>query len=264
MLEDRERETLGAWLKKERELRNLSLEDVARLTKVKKHFLLALEGDRYETLPSPIYVRGFLSAYAKSIGMDPHEVLIRYEGVLKRGIKEEPVVPMVRNQKKESPRQVFLKERQYWIVFGVMAASLFLSYHLHPFLSGPSLETFYKREENKKTLQPVVIQEAERPSLPSKEEPISIELKAVEKTWVQIRTDGQLKEEILFQPGERSSFQGAHQIEMWIGNAGGLEIVCDGKRLESFGKSGEVIRLVFTRQGVERKEREKETLKSTH
>jgi hypothetical protein len=42
-----------------------------------------------------------------------------------------------------------------------------------------------------------------------------------------------------------------------VGNAGGLDIIFKGKSLERFGKSGEVVDLVFTPQGVETQRLEK-------
>jgi len=254
-LKDRERETLGAFLKRERELRNLSLEDLARMTKVKRHFLLAIEENRYDALPSPIYVKGFLSAYAKSVGTEPEKVLIRYEQTMKGEFKEEPLIRIPLRREKDFIRQVFFKRRQSWIVFGVVAVGLFISFYFHPFLSGPSWERVSNKQDSPKTLDPLFIKETEMIPLPAKGESILIELKAIEKTWVQIHTDGHFKEEVLFQPGEGKSYQGTHKIEMWIGNAGGLEIIFDRERLEGFGRSGEVVRLVFTRDGVKKKER---------
>ncbi len=226
---------------------------MARMTKVRRHLLLAIEEDRYETLPSPIYVKGFLSAYAKAVGIEPESVLNRYEQTIKEGFKKEPLVYMAQQKEKKFFKKVF-KSRQSWIVLGVTAISLLLSFCLHPYLYGPSWETPYQRQQDPTTLSLPVTEETEVASRPEEQGSISIALKAVEKTWAQIHTDGRLEEEVLFQPGEGKSYQGTHEIEVWIGNAGGLEIVFDGKKLDRFGKSGEVVRLVFTREGVKRKE----------
>jgi hypothetical protein len=44
---------------------------------------------------------------------------------------------------------------------------------------------------------------------------------------------------------------------MILGNAGGIDLILNGKPLEKFGKSGEVFILTFTSQGVEVKRHEK-------
>ena len=51
-------ESVGSVLKQQREVRQWSLEDVARLTKVKVTYLSAMEEDKYDLLPSAFYARG--------------------------------------------------------------------------------------------------------------------------------------------------------------------------------------------------------------
>lgn len=72
-------ESPGKYLKAERELRNLSLEEIAKFTKIKEDFLKAIEEDRYELLPPAVYVKGFLTIYARYLGLDPHDVVQRFQ-----------------------------------------------------------------------------------------------------------------------------------------------------------------------------------------
>lgn len=69
----------GKYLRRERELRNLPLSDAAKFTRVREHYLRAIEEDRYELLPSPVYVKGFLTLYAKYLGVDSDDVIARYQ-----------------------------------------------------------------------------------------------------------------------------------------------------------------------------------------
>jgi cytoskeleton protein RodZ len=71
-------ESAGKYLKAERELRNLSLEEIAKFTKIKEDFLKAIEEDKYDLLPHAVYVRGFLIIYTRYLGLDPYEVVQRY------------------------------------------------------------------------------------------------------------------------------------------------------------------------------------------
>lgn len=84
-------ESPGKYLKAERELRNLSLEEVAKFTKIRKNFLRAIEEDRYELLPPAVYVKGFLTIYAKYLGLDPHDVVLRYQNYLKSLTIPQPI-----------------------------------------------------------------------------------------------------------------------------------------------------------------------------
>jgi len=72
-------ETIGTILRRERELRAISLEEVAQTTRVPLRTLRALEEDDADALPAEVFVRGFLRAYARSLGLDERPLLERYE-----------------------------------------------------------------------------------------------------------------------------------------------------------------------------------------
>jgi cytoskeletal protein RodZ len=74
----------GSYLKKERELRNISLEELSEQTHIKMDYLQAMEMDRFEKLPGMTFVRGYLKAYAGYVGLLPNEVLLRFEDYLKK------------------------------------------------------------------------------------------------------------------------------------------------------------------------------------
>ncbi len=74
--------TLGQYLRREREMRGVSLAEVSEETKVKRHFLEVIEAGEHGGLPSPIYVRGFLRSYAAFIGLEAADVLQRYQEAL--------------------------------------------------------------------------------------------------------------------------------------------------------------------------------------
>ena len=54
-------QTLGDYLKKGREARNISLSDVSDLTKISKIYLECLEKDEYTKIPGKPYVKGYIS-----------------------------------------------------------------------------------------------------------------------------------------------------------------------------------------------------------
>jgi cytoskeletal protein RodZ len=72
-------ETLGQYLRREREMRGVSLSEITEGTKVKLAFLQEIEEGRHDRLPSSIYVQGFLRSYARFIGLAEGEVLQRYK-----------------------------------------------------------------------------------------------------------------------------------------------------------------------------------------
>ncbi len=72
-------ESLGARLKREREKRKITLDEVSLSTKIGTRFLLAIEEEHFDQLPGGIFNKGFVKAYARSVGVDEAEAVAEYE-----------------------------------------------------------------------------------------------------------------------------------------------------------------------------------------
>lgn len=64
----------GAALRRTRMARGLALEQISAITKVNPVHLGNIEAERFEALPVSVYVRGFVSAYARCLGLDAARV----------------------------------------------------------------------------------------------------------------------------------------------------------------------------------------------
>jgi len=71
-------ESPGKYLKAKRDSQRISLREVANATRIREAVLRAIEEDCYEDLPH-IYVKSFLSAYAKRLGLDPTDVIMLHQ-----------------------------------------------------------------------------------------------------------------------------------------------------------------------------------------
>jgi cytoskeletal protein RodZ len=276
-----EKGTLGSYLKNQRESKKISLREVTKNTRVREYILKAIEEDRHDLLPAPTYVKGFLLAYAKYLNLDRNDILLRYERVLKgepgkgEAFKREPVPPRPAPPPKLKQKTSW-STKQTWAVGGVIVASFIIFYFFSPYSSKPLIEpgpekpileekspiassppvtaTTHAPEEKiaveeKKPLAPSP-PVAVKNSVPEKK-PFSLQMKAVEETWVSLQVEGQSEREITFKPGEGLSVLASNRIHLIIGNAGGLNLIWNGKVLDRFGKSGEVVKLIITSQGVE-------------
>jgi cytoskeletal protein RodZ len=67
------------WLKQERELRDLSPEEIAAATKVTLAVIEALESGEEGRMPPRAYVVGYLRSYAAAAGLDADEVVLRWQ-----------------------------------------------------------------------------------------------------------------------------------------------------------------------------------------
>ena len=77
-VEDEGGEFDGSTLRRARLRRGIELETICDVTKVSMANLRHIEEERFEDLPATVYVRGFLKAYASTIGLDPQRVASSY------------------------------------------------------------------------------------------------------------------------------------------------------------------------------------------
>src|SRR3954467_3034191 len=72
------RTSLAMWLRAGRAQRKLTLDDVARVTKIQPRILEKIEAGNLEGLPAEVFVRGFVRSFARCVGLDEGEALERY------------------------------------------------------------------------------------------------------------------------------------------------------------------------------------------
>jgi cytoskeletal protein RodZ len=70
--------SFGEELKRERELREISLREVSEATKISLRYLEALERNDFKNLPGGVFNRGFVRAYSQFIGIDPDSMVDAY------------------------------------------------------------------------------------------------------------------------------------------------------------------------------------------
>lgn len=83
-------ESIGSFLRRQRTMRNISLEEVAQTTKIGLKTLMALEVDDFSALPGLAFAKGFVHSYAKAIGIDAEEAMWHCESYLKLVLKQDP------------------------------------------------------------------------------------------------------------------------------------------------------------------------------
>jgi len=71
-------ETVGMYLRAERERRLIGLDQVEAATCIRTAQLRAIEEDRLDDLPAETYARGFVRTYAEQLGLEPEDVVDRF------------------------------------------------------------------------------------------------------------------------------------------------------------------------------------------
>ena len=113
---------IGARLREARMRQGLDLSDCAAATRIRERYLVAIEDDRFESLPDPAYVNGFLRAYAAHLGV-PFEGPERHlpaEGAVPAGRPRAVHVPATR----ATARQVGARPSRWrWVLAVVVVAA---------------------------------------------------------------------------------------------------------------------------------------------
>jgi cytoskeleton protein RodZ len=102
-----EPESFGTWLRRQREVREIDLREIADSTKVGMSYLRAFEDDRFDVLPAPVFAKGFLRQYARYVGLDPEEVVNFYLAAREPQSDEEQQ-PVRREPEAASRKALFL------------------------------------------------------------------------------------------------------------------------------------------------------------
>jgi hypothetical protein len=75
------------------------------------------------------------------------------------------------------------------------------------------------------------------------EEELVLEIAAVERTWIRIKIDEDQVKEVTIDPQDKMTVKAKEQFELFIGNAGGVQLKLNGQAIDVPGKSGQVAKM---------------------
>lgn len=100
--------SFGATLRRERELRQITLREISEATKVNLRYLEALERDDFRHLPGGVFNKGFVRAFAQYIGIDPDRMVLAY---LEEERRQKAAAGAVEEPSPEPPKRAFSRRR---------------------------------------------------------------------------------------------------------------------------------------------------------
>lgn len=276
-------DSFGNYLRSEREVRGIKLEEVAGTTKISMSILKAIEEEREDKLPATVFVRGFIRCYANYLGLDENDVRLRYQKQI--GGSEIPEVKesLPVEEKKSRPK---LNRKILW----ASAAIAFIVAGLGVVICAvqePSREPSHVADTKKQQIPPPLpptgrvpatspspqvtaipnetggsapveaVEPASPPRSPAppqtekpNEEQVPDKQKHVlqgtftEDTWIQcITPEGD--REYSFKAGETFTWSVNEKMKLLVGNAGGVEFSFDSKPVKPLGKSGQVVSITL-------------------
>jgi cytoskeleton protein RodZ len=238
--------SFGETLRRERELRGISLHEIAEATKISVRFLQALEQDRHDILPGGTFPRAFVKQYARHIGLDADRVAAEFQYLHAEPIPERRVPP--RQRWSPPPGAIFLGAL-------VVVAVLLLT------LRRPAGEAPARTGQGQAAAAPAVLPSdrvyppptptpaATPASAPG--EGLILTLTAQQSCWVEVRADGQTVFNRVLNEGETETLAAQGELVLSVGNAGGIAIRLNDRPGLPLGRAGEVRRnIVITKDKI--------------
>jgi cytoskeletal protein RodZ len=261
---------IGTTLREARVRRGLEISDCEAATKIRGKYLRALEEERFDILPAPTYVRGFLRAYADFLHVDGQLLLDEYESRLYPDPPERQREPQRRPAEREHPPRDDLGRRSppeaaprrrrteaslVWLAIGgVLAVALLVWLGVgRESSSAPALPT--TPAPARSAAGPLAkARPKPKPAVPPKPKEHSITIvlqgQGTIGSWVSVHGRNQAGP-VVFQgilaPGQTYSVRVRRSVWIASGNPGGLAVSVNGAAADLNGVTKD---LLVTRQGV--------------
>ena len=253
-------ESVGEFLKHEREAQGKTMNDVAKATKMSRLILEALEADHFSVLPAPVYVKGHLKTYARFLGLSEHAVVDKYLRFTQQQDNEELEEGDAGElELHEEKRRVGRR----WVWIAVVVAAVVVAVIIKFAASQrrgtlePETNTSTSAAADTNTNAPAAVIEPVRETAVDDTmiEWYKLELLVVAKdrTWLRVSVDGEPVADLTLEKGEQRQWEADEFFQLDVGNGGGLEFYLDGEFLGTAGSGSRLVEgLVVNENGMSR------------
>lgn len=271
--------SFGEELRREREIRGISLKEIADSTKISRRFLEAIERNDHKTLPAPVFTRGFVREYARYLGLNTEDIVNRYNFAaagddrieksdhLERLVHPSEPAPSPGASRSPLPQPGEGKPRGIPRASAVFNPRLFLTVIIIAVLGAATWwATTAKRARRNAaadTMVPAVTtftapapRDAEpttEATAPSDDTRLYLKMEVTRNSWVALEVDGEVVVNDVVRAGTTRTFEADQQFRFKsVGNAAGLTLTLNDTKLPPLGEEGEVVRnRVIDRQYLE-------------
>lgn len=239
--------SLGDEFRAAREARHLALSDIAERLHIRSVYLQNIEDEDWTAIAAPVYVRGFIRSYARFLGLDPEGAVNRYNAAIGETPSAIPGPLYVGPPSSEGP--------SIWVWLAGAAALILVAF------VGFSYYQFERGNEGgrRAASKPMAVV-TPRPTQSATEAVVSaapslaatklvattntLVVRVRQDSWLEISVDGSPKIAQIVPAGSEKVYHGK-TATVRAGNAGGVDILVNGKDVGSLGASGDVVVRTF-------------------
>lgn len=262
---------LGPWLRRTREARDLSLNEVEEALRIRKRYLQALEVGDYAALPGPIQARGFIRNYARFLQLSVEEALARYEAEVvgrpfqprmqsidlrpnQMGLDRPTVFAPPPSAEEESSGFSTSLPPITWVLlgamvlFGLVALISLLYLQFGDALSQPEVAPTATAEAT-----PLAINTTEAETgpefSPAADGTLAVRLIPRAHAWIRVIADDNVVFQGVATPEEPIDAVASNRCIVETGNGGAFQLLLNGEDFGLLGEQGQVVRRAWSPSG---------------
>jgi len=251
--------SFGERLQREREMRGITLEEIADSTKIGTRSLRALEEEDFDKLPGGIFNKGFVRAYARYLGIDEEQAVT---DLLAATGESEPPLP---NPHPTEKLTAYRSSHRGWAVALALLALAAGGYAAWRLNLGP-FATHAAQQSPPPPVQPAAAappqtgaadaagaagNAAEEPTSAAPAEGFLLRVRAKEDSWLSITADGRVVMEGMLAAAGTREVRATKSVVLKLGNAAGVEVSYNNTVMPPLGRANEVKTVVFTPDGLQ-------------
>jgi cytoskeleton protein RodZ len=276
--------SFGEHLRREREMRGISLDQIMATTKIGRRLLLALEEEQFDLLPGGIFNKSYVRAYAKCVGMNEDEAVAEYMEAAQEPAPDTKVIAHQHafHSDRRPERSGFpILPVLILLVVAIGAAGGWQIYHNHqreqqaaakpadtatvplsPSSSASEPQTLPTTQEASPPApqntagkaSTTSVAEASAPAgaaaLPSDGTAFEVTIRPKDRAWVSVKCDGKYVVRGIIKPPDVKTIRATNEVIFYTGNAGEVEVAFNGKAVPLNSGANDQQTLVFDSRGV--------------
>ena len=271
-------QSFGDRLKKEREKRGMTLDEVSNTTKISVRLLKALEQEKFDQLPGGVFNKGFVRSYAKHLGLDDDAVVADY---LEASGEAAPPSTLAEPTNVQNEGSSPWAELPWGMLGGLLVVGILL-FAAWFYYSHRSHEKVTARGS---ALEPAAVSASLPPSTSASPSPVlpdavsgtvgevskdstsaptaatptaspasgsfELTLQALDEVWVSTTADNQPTSEVTLEVGQSKTIQASGKVVLRVGDPSALQVSMGGQKIALHGVKGEPKTVTFTASGLQ-------------
>jgi cytoskeleton protein RodZ len=239
---------IGTRLKQARERRKLSLADISTRTKISVHALDAIERNDFNRLPTGVFRKAFIKAFAAEVGADGEALVSEYHEAYEIDRAALAMAAAAAAKKDRSRRQLWLAAAACAsVVLCVWLVTIIVASLRDRSVETPRVESAIQSVPTRTRGPAAAPATSPTPATPARPEaPLRLELRVERACWVAVHADGKRVLYRVLTPGEKSEIEARDAIDLRVGDAGAVTFLINGAVGRSLGSSGEVVSVHIT------------------